>query len=141
VSAPGIRIRQNGSSRLEQWLGKTNRNTKIRTAKTFDDRECHANHLPLTIDERSSRAAGSGLRIVDNFVRKNVADMALGNQRANEFAAEEFVDNLSRFSARGLGDVVRGIFTRAREKDRKSTRLNSSHRTISYAVFCLKKKI
>src|SRR5207248_10810172 len=25
--------------------------------------------------------------------------------------------------------------------DRKSTRLNSSHRTISYAVFCLKKKI
>src|SRR5437762_8726302 len=29
-----------------------------------------------------------------------------------------------------------GIFRR----DRKSTRLNSSHRCISYAVFCLKKK-
>src|SRR5437867_12808019 len=28
----------------------------------------------------------------------------------------------------------------ARRTDRKSTRLNSSHRTISYAVFCLKKK-
>src|SRR5438094_7114767 len=28
----------------------------------------------------------------------------------------------------------------ARAIDRKSTRLNSSHRTISYAVFCLKKK-
>src|SRR5437867_13078914 len=27
-----------------------------------------------------------------------------------------------------------------RPLDRKSTRLNSSHRTISYAVFCLKKK-
>src|SRR5437879_8673330 len=27
-----------------------------------------------------------------------------------------------------------------RDKDRKSTRLNSSHRCISYAVFCLKKK-
>src|SRR5437867_8808144 len=27
-----------------------------------------------------------------------------------------------------------------RPGDRKSTRLNSSHRTISYAVFCLKKK-
>src|SRR5438094_6357826 len=26
------------------------------------------------------------------------------------------------------------------KEDRKSTRLNSSHRTISYAVFCLKKK-
>src|SRR5699024_12213745 len=27
-----------------------------------------------------------------------------------------------------------------RERDRKSTRLNSSHVSISYAVFCLKKK-
>src|SRR5437764_7225315 len=27
-----------------------------------------------------------------------------------------------------------------RNRDRKSTRLNSSHRCISYAVFCLKKK-
>src|SRR5437667_5254717 len=27
-----------------------------------------------------------------------------------------------------------------RHRDRKSTRLNSSHITISYAVFCLKKK-
>src|SRR2546421_4635980 len=31
----------------------------------------------------------------------------------------------------GVGDVV---------QDRKSTRLNSSHDQISYAVFCLKKK-
>src|SRR5216684_8251072 len=29
---------------------------------------------------------------------------------------------------------------RARRRDRKSTRLNSSHGYISYAVFCLKKK-
>src|SRR5437763_10297548 len=29
---------------------------------------------------------------------------------------------------------------RAAGRDRKSTRLNSSHRCISYAVFCLKKK-
>src|SRR2546427_3009354 len=29
---------------------------------------------------------------------------------------------------------------RARSRDRKSTRLNSSHSQISYAVFCLKKK-
>src|SRR5437867_8807572 len=48
---------------------------------------------------------------------------------------------------------LRGVFIRAprvaetgpdvevlAELDRKSTRLNSSHRTISYAVFCLKKK-
>src|SRR5258708_26027067 len=30
--------------------------------------------------------------------------------------------------------------TRASQRDRKSTRLNSSHQIISYAVFCLKKK-
>src|SRR5437773_7676221 len=34
-----------------------------------------------------------------------------------------------------------GIVRRRRDGDRKSTRLNSSHITISYAVFCLKKKI
>src|SRR5207248_6646950 len=33
---------------------------------------------------------------------------------------------------------LRGLLARGAE-DRKSTRLNSSHRTISYAVFCLKK--
>src|SRR5437867_5742481 len=35
--------------------------------------------------------------------------------------------------------IPRETFTPVRG-DRKSTRLNSSHRTISYAVFCLKKK-
>src|SRR5207249_7277777 len=34
-----------------------------------------------------------------------------------------------------------GSFTRGCAADRKSTRLNSSHVSISYAVFCLKKKI
>src|SRR5690606_40578551 len=35
---------------------------------------------------------------------------------------------------------VRGGERRRRDRDRKSTRLNSSHVKISYAVFCLKKK-
>src|SRR5256885_4850000 len=35
---------------------------------------------------------------------------------------------------------VRWIDVRVRVRDRKSTRLNSSHLVISYAVFCLKKK-
>src|SRR5690606_40279856 len=46
-------------------------------------------------------------------------------------------------SARGLQpDVVRGFAgDHGRpHRDRKSTRLNSSHVKISYAVFCLKKK-
>src|SRR5437867_7830571 len=38
------------------------------------------------------------------------------------------------------GSSLTAASRRARTSDRKSTRLNSSHRTISYAVFCLKKK-
>src|SRR5437773_8008512 len=36
--------------------------------------------------------------------------------------------------------VARAHGAKTRRRDRKSTRLNSSHITISYAVFCLKKK-
>src|SRR5947207_8271696 len=35
---------------------------------------------------------------------------------------------------------ARGGTRAAQDEDRKSTRLNSSHTVISYAVFCLKKK-
>src|SRR5437667_8903034 len=38
------------------------------------------------------------------------------------------------------GGAPLGVETPATPRDRKSTRLNSSHITISYAVFCLKKK-
>src|SRR5258708_29429866 len=38
------------------------------------------------------------------------------------------------------GSVGGDRLSRARRRDRKSTRLNSSHQIISYAVFCLKKK-
>src|SRR5258708_18141974 len=42
---------------------------------------------------------------------------------------------------RARGDVLDALAVDGlREKDRKSTRLNSSHQIISYAVFCLKKK-
>src|SRR3712207_8306201 len=39
-----------------------------------------------------------------------------------------------------LHEPVRPRIRRGVERDRKSTRLNSSHANISYAVFCLKKK-
>src|SRR3712207_7650923 len=40
-----------------------------------------------------------------------------------------------------LNGVLCGYFhSRLARQDRKSTRLNSSHANISYAVFCLKKK-
>src|SRR2546430_6969715 len=42
------------------------------------------------------------------------------------------------FNERKIGDV--GAALEGHFEDRKSTRLNSSHSQISYAVFCLKKK-
>src|SRR5256885_7392856 len=42
--------------------------------------------------------------------------------------------------AASLDQPPRPIRIRFAEADRKSTRLNSSHLVISYAVFCLKKK-
>src|SRR5438874_9664504 len=60
---------------------------------------------------------------------------AAGNQaaeayrRLRDFVADTFFENPRRNRAAA-----------GRLRDRKSTRLNSSHVEISYAVFCLKKK-
>src|SRR5438045_7521577 len=49
--------------------------------------------------------------------------------------------NIDFVAAGFLVHGVQGLVNIAEEvKDRKSTRLNSSHLGISYAVFCLKKK-
>src|SRR2546421_6676520 len=54
-------------------------------------------------------------------------------------------DSLNNLKFRNLGPSVAGGRVAAvvgvpGDRDRKSTRLNSSHDQISYAVFCLKKK-
>src|SRR5258707_8940451 len=60
-----------------------------------------------------------------------------GLQLAFEAAAHAIVKNRLRVEAAGLAEVLEPAHT---DRDRKSTRLNSSHANISYAVFCLKKK-
>src|SRR5689334_19638853 len=67
------------------------------------------------------------------FPRKIVPQMAeLGLFGAN--LPEEY-------GCAGLNNVAYGLIMQELERgDRKSTRLNSSHSSISYAVFCLKKK-
>src|SRR3712207_3409152 len=84
---------------------------------------------------------------------KAVADITLALRR-NEITAligpsgcgkSTFIRCLNRMndliaSARVQGQVVYHEHDLYDAKDRKSTRLNSSHANISYAVFCLKKK-
>src|SRR5258708_14272051 len=59
-------------------------------------------------------------------VREEMRDVAV-----DDLLGEPFDDG-------GLPDA--GFADEHGEPDRKSTRLNSSHQIISYAVFCLKKK-
>src|SRR3712207_8770760 len=61
-----------------------------------------------------------------------VLENARDDGRANRPAPED--RNLNEAQTRIVNRVFKGI------ADRKSTRLNSSHANISYAVFCLKKK-
>src|SRR5207248_4942936 len=76
--------------------------------------------LLLRVEEdRRAVGGGTGEGRVEGAVR---AEAALGDARRR--AAEARLPEQLRLERR----------------DRKSTRLNSSHRTISYAVFCLIKK-
>src|SRR5207249_8242736 len=63
-------------------------------------------------------------------------DAAMG--KPGEDVLLSFASDTEAFYGR-LGGARR-LSQRAIESDRKSTRLNSSHVSISYAVFCLKKK-
>src|SRR3712207_8430110 len=54
----------------------------------------------------------------------------------SSFDADDAVQETMVRAWRGLADFE----GRSALRDRKSTRLNSSHANISYAVFCLKKK-
>src|SRR5690554_7030967 len=61
----------------------------------------------------------------------------ISNKSHEHIAIDTFINDIKRAVIRsGRADFVSG----GDERDRKSTRLNSSHVRISYAVFCLKKK-
>src|SRR5690606_41643129 len=73
----------------------------------------------------------STLQQLDRYARQSDRPQA-GAYQEPLFAASRHLLRLSH--ARGK------LVSTGRDEDRKSTRLNSSHVKISYAVFCLKKK-
>src|SRR5207244_13306335 len=58
---------------------------------------------------------------------------------SSSIAMEPRLSSLIQAAERGDQSAADALFS-ALYSDRKSTRLNSSHQIISYAVFCLKKK-
>src|SRR5690348_17480015 len=75
-------------------------------------------------------------RVSIGLVKQTSAQAPLCHQLARR------LQGLDKSSVRQEHNVTLFISSQCeRMRDRKSTRLNSSHPSISYAVFCLKKKI
>src|SRR5690349_23736834 len=70
------------------------------------------------------------------------ADLGGGEVVERQAGDDEVVDGRAEQLLDGGVDDADAVALGAQDRvDRKSTRLNSSHVEISYAVFCLKKKI
>src|SRR5688572_33410866 len=67
----------------------------------------------------------------------NLADRVLRHQMLGHFGGNSEHQLQHALGQPGIDETAHHLHTGA---DRKSTRLNSSHSQISYAVFCLKKK-
>src|SRR2546429_4684200 len=66
-----------------------------------------------------------------------IKEVARQSEHHYKLGSGTLYGNLEKLLDRGLVKEATG---RTSKEDRKSTRLNSSHGYISYAVFCLKKK-
>src|SRR3989454_6665296 len=118
--------------------------------------EVIANPRPrtLTEDEMAAYIVGMDAVIVgDDPVTHRVLDRATGLKVISKFGTH--VDNIDVDVAAArhipvaftpgvthaaVAELTIGLMFALLRGDRKSTRLNSSHLVISYAVFCLKKK-
>src|SRR5688572_31799931 len=83
-----------------------------------------------------------GQRDILSFPTRRSSDLGRQPHLAGKLQpALERLRQRGRRGAQGLQDLFGGFYADLhRRRDRKSTRLNSSHSQISYAVFCLKKK-
>src|SRR3712207_7855462 len=86
--------------------------------------------FPYTTLFRSTLEPTIAHRVV---IRFRHAKIKLSDKISNTDPAYDKVDGMGIAKAVTTQDIYI-------QKDRKSTRLNSSHANISYAVFCLKKK-
>src|SRR5256885_13176228 len=73
-------------------------------------------------------------------VKTEVTRVLMTVQVQSREQVEQATEALEQRSAHSLEHMTYGAPSDGDIGDRKSTRLNSSHLVISYAVFCLKKK-
>src|SRR5437660_5496521 len=70
----------------------------------------------------------------------SVSGIAISGTDAANYSANTTASTTADITVRSLTVSASGVNRVYNGTDRKSTRLNSSHVAISYAVFCLKKK-
>src|SRR5690606_39454999 len=98
-------------------------------------RHRQSTHFPYTTLFRSGNVG-------ETFILTTSIDNLTGTTRNDTFKGVIDDDGTTNNSTAQTGDVVNGgAGNNDTFEDRKSTRLNSSHVKISYAVFCLKKEI
>src|SRR5207244_12841591 len=85
------------------------------------------------------------LRDLHSFPTRRSSDLGVAQPHCHQHAVMGWTIDATLLAEAGASIVAVGgccglAGNFGVEKDRKSTRLNSSHQIISYAVFCLKKK-
>src|SRR5699024_11414026 len=106
-----------GGNNMRERIGQVSRKTKETDIS-----------LSINLDGQGENQIDTGIpffdHMLDGFARHGLFDL--------EVSVKGDVDEDSHHTIEDTGIVL--------GQDRKSTRLNSSHVSISYAVFCLKKK-
>src|SRR5690625_5791009 len=83
-----------------------------------------------------------GLLALHSFPTRRSSDLttAMREQSVEERLAPALLPRLDDVAARLEREALTEVSASRSSRDRKSTRLNSSHVAITYAVFCLKKE-
>src|SRR3712207_8046223 len=94
--------------------------------------------FPYTALSRSARALQKLKRAAETYLGEPVTDAVITVPAYFEDAQRQATKEAGEIAGLNVLRIVNEPTAAA--LDRKSTRLNSSHANISYAVFCLKKK-
>src|SRR2546429_5946324 len=126
-----------------KWLVRIVFSVNLKSSFTVSSQRLINHKFPGIHQHHHQHAAG------EDIVRRNLAlVMRVPHKRPTALAGWVGLGvgrkQCGAIGAWGVGRAVRvsrtGRHRRPQARDRKSTRLNSSHGYISYAVFCLKKK-
>src|SRR2546422_5016974 len=127
---------------VDDFWGKEGCNELLVLSRPDIINDIHASFFTVGCDVVETNTFGA-TRVVlaeydlqDKVAELNIAAAKIAKEVAQQFSTKD----RPRFVAGSIGPTTKLPSLGHIKLDRKSTRLNSSHGYISYAVFCLKKK-